>query len=200
MWDERYAQEGYLFGTAPAVFLERHRDRLRRGCDRAGDRRRRGPQLGVHGGAGSVTVTAMDGSAVAVAKARALADERGVAVDFNVADILTWDWQAGGLRPGGRHLLPVPGPGAAPAGLRGHEADPAPRRRRCWCTGTGPSRSTTAPAARRSGRTCTPRTLLTDAFGDLQIEVLESYDAEIAEGTGHVGTSALIDLVATKPT
>jgi len=41
--------------------------------------------------------------------------------------------------------------------------------------------------------------LLAEAFGDLEIEVLQSYDAEIAEGTGHLGMSALIDLVATKP-
>jgi len=41
--------------------------------------------------------------------------------------------------------------------------------------------------------------LLRDAFGDFTIERLESYDAVIEEGTGHVGMSALIDLVAVKP-
>jgi hypothetical protein len=40
--------------------------------------------------------------------------------------------------------------------------------------------------------------LLRDAFGAMDIERLASYDAVITEGTGHNGTSALIDLVAVK--
>lgn len=198
MWDERYAQEGYLFGTAPAVFLRRHRDRLRAGAT----------ALAIADGEGrnsvfmaeqGVAVTAMDGSAVAVAKARALADERGVAVDFHVADILTWDWRPATydlvvgiffqflapeqqprvfdgmtrtLRPGGTLLV---------HGYRPEQVD----------YGTG------GPPIRENMYT---EELLADAFADLHIELLESYDADIAEGTGHVGTSALIDLVATKPT
>lgn len=198
MWDERYSQEGYLFGTAPAVFLERHRDRLVPGAT----------ALAIADGEGrnsvfiaqqGLTVTAMDGSAVAVAKARALAAEHVVAVDFHVADILGWDWQPAAydlvvgiffqflapeqrpqvfegmkqtLRPGGTLLV---------HGYRPEQVD----------YGTG------GPPIRENMYT---EELLTEAFGDLQIEVLESYDAEIAEGTGHLGMSALIDLVATKPT
>ena len=106
MWDERYAQEGYLFGTAPAVFLERHRDRLLPGAN----------ALAIADGEGrnsvfmaqrGLTVTAMDGSAVAVAKARALAGERGVAVDFHVADIGTWgQLPAGTVVTKGESLFP----------------------------------------------------------------------------------------------
>jgi hypothetical protein len=40
--------------------------------------------------------------------------------------------------------------------------------------------------------------LLLDAFGGMDIERLESYDAVIEEGKGHLGESALIDLIATK--
>jgi hypothetical protein len=40
--------------------------------------------------------------------------------------------------------------------------------------------------------------LLRDAFGAMDIERLESYGAEIHEGVGHAGMSALIDLVAVK--
>ncbi|MEO1060649.1 MAG: SAM-dependent methyltransferase, partial [Actinomycetota bacterium] len=42
--------------------------------------------------------------------------------------------------------------------------------------------------------------LLRAEFAELSIERLESYDTELVEGTGHVGRSALIDLIATKPT
>ena len=41
--------------------------------------------------------------------------------------------------------------------------------------------------------------MLRDAFGDMSITELSAYDAEIQEGPGHSGISALIDLVATKP-
>jgi cyclopropane fatty-acyl-phospholipid synthase-like methyltransferase len=197
MWDERYSQEGYLFGTTPAVFLERHRDRLAPGATAlaiADGEGRNSVFLAQQG----LTVTAMDGSAVAVAKARTLADERGVAVDFHVADISAWDWRPAAydlvvgiffqflapeqrppvfegmkqtLRPGGTLLV---------HGYRPEQVD----------YGTG------GPPIRENMYT---EELLTEAFGDLQIEVLESYDAEIAEGTGHLGMSALIDLVATKP-
>jgi hypothetical protein len=40
--------------------------------------------------------------------------------------------------------------------------------------------------------------LLAEAFADLDIEVLHSYDAVIAEGSGHAGRSAVIDLIARK--
>lgn len=40
--------------------------------------------------------------------------------------------------------------------------------------------------------------LLREAFSGTEIELLDSYDTEIREGTGHVGRSALIDLVARK--
>ena len=41
--------------------------------------------------------------------------------------------------------------------------------------------------------------LLADAFAEMRIDVLRSYDARLQEGAGHSGMSALIDLVATKP-
>ena len=197
MWDERYAQDDYLFGTAPAVFLQRHRDRLRPGATAlaiADGEGRNSVFMAEQGAA----VTAMDGSSVGVAKARTLAAERGVTVDFQVADIMTWEWQPETydlvvgiffqflspdqrpqvfdgmkqtLRPGGTLLV---------HGYRPEQVD----------YGTG------GPPIRENMYT---EELLTEAFGDLQIEVLESYDAEIAEGSGHLGMSALIDLVATKP-
>jgi hypothetical protein len=40
--------------------------------------------------------------------------------------------------------------------------------------------------------------LLLEAFGEMDIQRLEGYDAVIEEGDGHSGHSALIDLIATK--
>jgi hypothetical protein len=41
--------------------------------------------------------------------------------------------------------------------------------------------------------------LLSAAFAALEIVELRSYEAEVAEGTGHKGWSALVGLVARKP-
>ena len=56
-----------------------------------------------------------------------------------------------------------------------------------------------ASAARTADALERIEALLRDAFGDYEIELLESYDAEVDEGAGHSGMSALIDLVARKP-
>ncbi|MEM9036568.1 MAG: class I SAM-dependent methyltransferase [Actinomycetota bacterium] len=196
-WDERYSTDDYLFGTEPAAFVARY----------AGELAARSNVLAVADGEGrnsvflaehGMHVTAMDASTVGVDKARRLATDRGVDVDFRVSDIDDWAWEPerydavvavfiqfldpdrraevfGGfvrtLRPGGRLLL---------HGYRPEQVD--------YATGGPPDRSFMYTEE-----------LLRDAFAELRIDVLRSYDTEIVEGSGHVGMSALIDLVATKP-
>ncbi len=197
MWDERYAGEDFWFGTAPAAFLKAQAHFLTPGQT----------ALAVADGEGrnsvflaekGLTVVAMDASRVGVGKARRLAAERGVSVDFRVADILSWDWTPDAydvvlavfiqflapdhrstvfagmkrtLRSGGCLLL---------HGYRPEQVD----------YGTG------GPPYRENMYTVD---FLRQAFGDMSIERLAAYDAVIEEGTGHRGMSALIDLVAKKP-
>jgi SAM-dependent methyltransferase len=197
MWDQRYATTEYVFGTEPAAFLPRFRDLLEPGAETlvvADGEGRNSVYLAEQG----LHVTAMDVSDIGVEKARNLAAARGVTVDFKVADILTWDWVPDAydlvvavfiqfldpqqratvfegihrtLRPGGRLLLH----GYRPEQIR---------------YGTGGPR---VPSHLYD------EALLADAFSDLTIEVLRSYDAHLEEGAGHAGMSALVDLVATKP-
>jgi SAM-dependent methyltransferase len=93
MWNDRYKAPGYLFGTDPAAFLRREADRLVAGqtalCVADGEGRN-----SVFLAERGLQVTAMDASDVAVDKARALADTKGVTIGFHVADIATWDWDA----------------------------------------------------------------------------------------------------------
>jgi cyclopropane fatty-acyl-phospholipid synthase-like methyltransferase len=197
MWNERYAAPGFLFGTEPAAFLKEQGAYLAPGAKAlavADGEGRNSVYLAQQG----LAVTAMDGSDVAVEKARALAAERGVAVDFHVADIRTWDWTpetfdlvvaifiqfappAGRatifagmqqtLKPGGVLLL---------HGYRPEQVD--------YGTGGPPQREHMYTEA-----------LLQEAFEDMEILRLATYDRMIEEGTGHSGMSALIDLVAKKP-
>lgn len=143
-------------------------------------------------------VLAMDGSGNALEKARALARDRGVRVDYRQGDVLTWDWEAEpfdavlavfiqfvgpaeralvfegmtrALRPGGLLLLH----GYAP-------------RQVDYGTGGPPFRENmyTLP-------------LLRDAFDGFEILEARDYDAEIDDGEGHSGLSGLIDFLARKP-
>ncbi len=197
MWDQRYSRNGYLFGTEPADFLRKHSALLQRGLAGlavADGEGRNSVFMAEHG----VTTTAFDASPVAVNKAQALAGSRRVSVDFQVAEMETWDWRKDRfdlvvaifcqfleprarstafddmqrtLRPGGRILL---------HGYRPEQLE--------YQTG-GP------PDAEKMYT----EELLREAFGGMEIEMLSSYDSEIHEGKGHVGRSALIDLIARKP-
>jgi SAM-dependent methyltransferase len=197
MWDERYSIDDYLVGTEPAAFLVAHAHLLEPGSRAlvvADGEGRNSVFLAEQG----VEVVAMDASTVGVAKARKLADERGVEVDFRIADIMAWEWTPDAydlvvavfiqfltpqqqptvfdgmqrtLRPGGRLLL---------HGYRPEQV----------ALGTGGPPDPTHMYTEE---------LLRDSFGAMDIERLESYDAVIEEGVGHNGTSALIDLVAVKP-
>ena len=195
-WDARYAKAGFRFGTEPAAFLTKNVDCLagasRVLCVADGEGRNSVWMAGQ-----GLNVTAFDASAVAVDKARGLARENRVNVDFHVSGIEDWDWtrtydavvavfvqfappdlrdrlfgwMAQAVTPGGVLMLH----GYAP-------------RQVGYGTG-GPGRE----------EHMYTENMLSAAFSDLDIKRLADYDAELNEGSGHAGRSALVDLVARKP-
>lgn len=196
VWDERYAGEAYHFGTEPNAFLATQRDLLRPGmrCLAVADGEgRNGVWLAEQG----VAVHAVDSSPVALEKARKLAVQRGVSVEFELADLAQWDCGVA------RYDMVV---GIfiqfAPPGLR-----EAIFERLKQCLKPGGLLLLHGYTPRQLGyKTGGPsqienlytESLLRDAFADMEILQLKEYDAVIHEGTGHDGMSALIDLVARK--
>ena len=197
MWNERYAGEDYLFGTEPAAFLVAQAGRLPEGarllCVADGEGRN-STWLAAQGH----RVTAFDPAPNALAKARALAQARGVTVAFHEAGIEDWPWErdavdavvaifiqfaapperarlfdriARTIRPGGLLLLH----GYAP-------------RQVAYGTGGPP----------HAGNMYTLE-LLHMAFPGWEVLHEADYDAEIREGAGHSGRSGLIDFVARRP-
>lgn len=196
-WNRRFSAPEYIFGTAPNAFLASHRDLLRPGqralCVADGEGRNSVWLAGQ-----GLEVAAFDISPVGVEKARRLALERGVQVDFRVASVYDWRWpeaefdvvaaifvqfadpamrsfmferMARALKPGGLLLVE----GYTPKQLE-------------YRTG-GPSRV----------ENLYTEAMLREAFGSLDILELKQYEAVMTEGTQHAGPSALIDLVARKP-
>ena len=88
-WDQQFGAEGYKYGTQPNAFLAAQAHRLAPGSDVLvpGDGEgRNGAWLAGQGH----RVTAMDGSAVGLEKARALAASRGVHLQTVQADLADW--------------------------------------------------------------------------------------------------------------
>jgi SAM-dependent methyltransferase len=192
-WEGRYAPESYLFGTAPSAFLARQKAVLPK----------RGRALAIADGEGrngvwlaeqGLDVVSLDFSPTAQAKARALAASRGVTIATQLADLLTFEWPADAYdvivaifaQPLHRDLL-FPGIRRAlkPGGLLLLEGYP-PRQLQY---GTGGPDDVERLYTRKQ---------LQAGFGDFSQVRIDEYDAEIQEGEGHGGMSALIDLVATK--
>ena len=97
-WNARYRAAGddFLFGIEPNVFLARRAHLFQDGHSAlsiADGEGRNSVWLAEQG----LTVTAVEISPIAVAKARKLAGGRGVAVKFMVADLLAPDWPPAAL-------------------------------------------------------------------------------------------------------
>lgn len=193
-WNKRFESPGFLFGTEPNAWLREHAAVWRPGdrvlCVADGEGRN-----SVWLAGRSLSVDAFDVSPVAVAKARRLAAQRGVQVDFAVADCDALQW-----------------PESAYDGVAAifiQFADPALRERlfanirRCLKPGGHLVLQGYTPKQleyRTGGPPIaaylyTPQ-LLRAAFADWDLLELREYEAEVAEGEGHRGWSALIGMVA----
>ncbi len=196
MWEDRFQTEEYVFGTSPAQFLVDHRDLLQQG-QRA---------LSVADGEGrnsvfmaecGLQVTALEFAPSAIVKARKLAAERDVTVDFQHVDVTTHDWPdtydlvAGifiqFLGPEAREgLFHDMKRSITPGGLimlHGYTPEQIGR-------GTGgPPHAENMYTEAELGR----------AFAGWDIVENRAYTRDINEGRGHSGISALIDFIARKP-
>lgn len=196
MWDERYSIEGYLFGTEPADFLVAHAhllevpSRVLVVADGEGRNSVYLAQLGHD-------VLAMDASPVGVAKARQLAAARDVTVDFQVADIMAWDWRPDAYDAVVAIFIQFLSPEQWPAVFDGMQRTLRPGGR-LLLHGYRPEQVALGTGGPPDPAHMYTEEMLRDAFGAMDIERLESYDTVIEEGDGHSGRSALIDLVATK--
>jgi cyclopropane fatty-acyl-phospholipid synthase-like methyltransferase len=193
-WETRFSSRGYLFGKEPNAFLKAQAHRLRAGqtaLSVADGEGRNGVWLAEQG----LDVLAIDFSATALAKA--LAQERGVGLRTEVADVTKWRWPEAAFDVIAAIFVQVLFPAERPVffanlkralktgGLllmQGYRPEQLAYR-----TG-GP------PEAERMYT----RSILEEGFGDMAELEIREHDSTISEGTGHVGMSALIDLVGRK--
>ena len=196
MWDQRYAEQGFAYGSEPNDFLVEQAGRIRPGgkvlCLAEGEGRN-----AVWLAGRGFEVTAIDQSAVGLAKAAKLAAERGVQVKWVQGDLAVFSLEPGawdgivsiwahtppsirvplhrrvveGLRPGGVLVLES----YAPAQI---------------ALGTGGPKE--------------PALLMTEAglraeLSGLDFAVAVEREREVREGKYHQGRSAVVQVVAVKP-
>lgn len=197
MWNSRFREPAYIFGTEPNAWLRRQAWRWQPGqrvlCVADGEGRN-SVWLARQG----LAVEAFDISDVAVDKARRLAAAAGVRVAYSVSDCDRWNWQASSCD--------------GVAAIFVQFADPAMRGRlfanMVACLKPGGilvlQGYTPQQLAYRTGGPPQVSHLYTadmlrEAFKDMEIIELLEYEDDLEEGTHHRGRSALAGLVARKP-
>jgi len=195
-WDSRYSSDEYIFGKEPNRWLHQHSADLPRGgrvlCVADGEGRN-----SVWLASQGLEVDAFDVSKTGVEKARRLAAENNVTVNFTIADCDGFAWEESAyeavvaifvqfadpamrtrmfdnmtrsLKPGGVVLIQ----GYTPKQLDYRTGGP-PEVSHLYTTG-----------------------MLRDAFAPLRISELTEYEEVMREGSRHQGMSALIGMVAHK--
>lgn len=197
VWNQRYAAaEGYLFGQEPNRFLASEAHRLKprqRVLCLADGEGRNGTFLAGLG----LDVLSVDLSPVALAKARALAAERGVSLKFEEVNLATWDWPVDAFDAVVAIFIQFAGPDLRSRMFRNIEA----------CLRSGgllliegyrPEQLAYGTGGPPNAENLYTEDLLREAFAGMQILSLRAYDAAVEEGSAHKGMSALIDMVARK--
>ncbi|HHG5368153.1 TPA: cyclopropane-fatty-acyl-phospholipid synthase family protein [Pseudomonas aeruginosa] len=196
-WDQRYGVEDYVFGTEPNSFLSAQTAHLKPGMRAlavADGEGRNGVWLARQG----LEVVSVDASAVGLEKARKLAAAHGVPLTTVLADIGDFDW--------GHESFDVV------VAIFVQFADPALRTRMftgmqqalrsgglLLLQGYRPEQLAYGTGGPSAAENLYTTELLRTAFSAMEIDSLREHDSEIAEGHGHRGMSALVDLVARKP-
>lgn len=195
MWDERYSEPGFAYGTEPNDFLRQMQERIPSGrvlCLGEGEGRN-----AVYLAQQGYAVTAVDASSVGLNKARDLARERGVSIETAHSDLAHVDIEPGywsgivsvwchvpkllrerlhrqvvsGLVPGGVLILEA----YTPAQLQ-------------WGTGGPPTAELMMQLSD-----------LREELAGLTFEHALELERDVHEGRYHNGHSAVVQIVAIKP-
>ena len=195
-WEQRFAAPGYIFGTAPNKFLKDHAHLLKKGekalaiADGEG---RNGVFLAEQG----LDVLSVDISPRGQEKARKLAQERGVSLRFEIADVINWDWPQAEFDVVAAIFFQFTGPPGRNKIFAGIKQALKPGGL-LLLEGYGLKQLEYKTGGPPDIENLYTRALLEQAFGDFAWLEVREYEAVIEEGARHSGMSALVDLVGRK--
>ncbi len=199
MWDERYSETGFAFGTEPNDFLKDEYVRIPKGgrvlCLAEGEGRN-----AVFLARQVYWVTAVDQSRVGLDKAQSLAREHGVEIETVVADLAEYDlgfecWD--GIISIFAHLPPALRQALHPRIVAALKSEgvfilEAYTERHLGMSGIG------GPPPGQEALFGSLDELNTD-FAGLDIQLARELDRDITEGKYHRGESAVVQFIARRP-
>ncbi len=195
-WQGRFSVPEYLFGTEPNVFLAAQKDLLPK----------RGRALAVSDGEGrngvwlaeqGLDVLSTDFSPLAQAKARALAQARGVAITTELVDLARFDWPEAAFDVVIDIFTQFFGPDGRAAKFAGIRKALKPGGLLLQ-QGYRPEQIAYATGGPKQVENMYTRALLEREFASFSRLQIDEYDVEMHEGSAHGGMSAVIDLVGWK--
>lgn len=194
-WDAKFAVEHYQYGQNANAFLVAQAARL----PTAGHALVPGDGEGRNGvwlARQGLEVVSVDGSAVGLAKARALAEAQGVGLTTIQADLGAWDWPVGQFDVVASIFLhlPVPVRAAAHAGM----AAALKPGGLLILEAFRPAQLGRGSGGPRDVDLLYSASQLAEDFTGLAILSLEETEAELDEGPLHQGLGAVVRLVACK--
>lgn len=194
-WNQRYAGEGYVYGTAPNDFVAEVAARIPPGpvlCLAEGEGRN-----AVHLAALGHAVTAVDQSEVALKKARKLAAARGVTVETVTADLTGYRIAPGawaGIVATWVHLPP-----ALRQVMHAQVVQGLQRGGLFVLEGYTPAQLAHDTGGPRSVELLMTAAQLREELAGLEIEILRELERDVWEGTAHTGRAAVVQMLVRRP-
>jgi cyclopropane fatty-acyl-phospholipid synthase-like methyltransferase len=196
-WDARFSSDDYIFGTEPNVWLAQHADLFKPGmrvlavADGEGRNSVWMAKLGLQ-------VDAFDISPVGIEKAKKLAQQQGVDVNFSIHGIEDYPWTTGDYDAVVAIFIQFADPDTRAALFKRMKSALKPDGV-LLLQGYTPKQLEYKTGGPPNLSHLYTEDLLQEAFGDLDISELRAYEDVLTEGTQHHGQSALIGLVARRP-
>jgi SAM-dependent methyltransferase len=195
MWDERFSEPGYAYGTAPNEFVASVATRIPGGrvlCLAEGEGRN-----AVHLAGLGYQVTAVDASRVGLAKMQALANRRGVEVQTVRADLTEYEIDAGawqGIVSVFCHLPAVARAALHEHCLRGLAPDGV-----FILEGFAKRQLELGTGGPRSRELLMELDVIRSELPGVRFEVARELERFLDEGRYHQGLAAVVQILAVKP-
>jgi SAM-dependent methyltransferase len=195
-WDDRYDQQDYVFGEAPNAFLASQVVMVRghrKALAVADGEGRNGVWLAEQG----LDVLSIDASPVGLRKARELAEQHGVPLRTELVDIADYAWPEAAFDLVAAIFIQFAAPPLREQIFAGIKRSLV-RGGTLIIEGYRPEQIGYGTGGSRQVENLYTSDMLKRAFSDFEIVHIEERDAVLAEGSGHAGMSALVDLIARK--
>jgi SAM-dependent methyltransferase len=194
MWDKRFSEPGYAYGTEPNGFLASVADRIPSGnilCLAEGEGRN-----AVYLAELGYDVTAVDTSTVGLAKAEALAHNRGVTIETVNADLEEYEIEPGvwqGIVSIFCHLPPVIRAALHERCLRGLVPGGV-----FVLEGFTPGQLELGTGGPKNRELLMELEIIRQELPGLRLEIAREIEREVIEGKYHGGTASVVQILAVK--